>query len=349
MRKNFYSSLLLATIFFSGAPDLWAINWPKFSVGTSAPKCTPPETPPTSPVQQANEHPLKLKASFIYWQPIQAYMDIAYEGSGATLNSLAGFNFVNGRVIYFDHAFEPGFQLGAAYRFNNRWDLLADYTFFHANESRSASQLTDGFLYSRWIPMNLISDNAVSRISAKWHLALDVVNLEAAKELHFGKHFSLTPHIGLAGVSIAQQFKGHFTMISPTVEHLIGLTSTTSFGIGPRMGVIGNCKISSHFSFQSNIASDLLFTRYGLKIHYKNKANTIWLKQANNLHTIRPELEMYLGMSLDFPRWHIGAGYDFQIWWNQNMIRWYSNYTAVAVPEGNLYFQGLRLTFQADF
>ncbi len=81
--------------------------------------------------------------------------------------------------------------------------------------------------------------------------------------------------------------------------------------------------------------------------------DTVFLTSSSNVNTVRQELELYIGLSYEFLDCYyyfsLEAGYEFQVWWNQNMIRWFNDITYVATPQGNLYLQGLIITFKVGF
>ena len=79
-------------------------------------------------------------------------------------------------------------------------------------------------------------------------------------------------------------------------------------------------------------------------------------KSSNNFNTFRPEMDLYfrllLGVSIlqdNGMGFALEGGYDAQVWWNQNMMRWYNDSSWVAHPTGNLYLQGFTLTAKLDF
>lgn len=308
---------------------------------------------PTQQTIEIKRTSFGLWADFIYWQPIQTFMDVGYKAPYAILNNGCGgcgVSYKNGEIIGITSSYKPGFKVGALYALpSNLMDIFADYTYLRANSSVSSSSNPQGFLYARWIAPSLISNNSVSHLNARWHLNFNVINLEIGKHLELDTHFVLTPHAGLASALINQKLRGEFTLSSP--ECIIEVTDMSrSWSIGPRIGMKGQWKIVPAFSILANIGTDILYTQYDLSLDQGGFNDpSLFLTSKNKINTIRPELDLYLGLSTGNRNITFEAGYDFQVWWNQNMMRWYSDYTYVSIPQGDLYFQGLRLTLRSDF
>lgn len=313
----------------------------------------------------ASEQPGKLElqhqtsvalwGSFIYWQPEQNFMDIALKSKFALNNDALGISWTDGKIIDMHSSFQPGFILGAGYGFpHSHLELFATYTRLHTHNEASVSRSAEGFLFARWIQPNLLSHNSATHLSTDWWLHMDLINLEVGRHCKFGKHFVLKPHAGVATAWIDQKFTAHMEMDTPPI-HLRVKDTSSSWGIGPRMGVEGRF-LFPPFTLVGNLATEILFTHYHLKLKEKAiNAPSVFLFSSNTFNEIRPEFEMYVGVNyathLLRPHTYLSAevGYDFQFWWNQNMIRWYNDSTFIAAPQGNLYFQGLRLTLKLDF
>jgi hypothetical protein len=78
------------------------------------------------------------------------------------------------------------------------------------------------------------------------------------------------------------------------------------------------------------------------------------------LNTLRTHLDLEFGIAwgsyFDNNNWHVdlSAGYGFQVFFNQNMFRWFAStyYGSVAQsvsPNGNLYMHGLTASARFDF
>lgn len=301
-------------------------------------------------------HTFSLWGSFLYWQPKQDFMDVAFKSPSAISNIVCGTSWDDGKLVEMPSHFTPGFSVGGVYALpcHDDWDITVEYTRFHTGNSVDVEASDDGFLYARWIQPNLVSNNNALHLRDKWQLNLDLLTVGIGRRFYVGCQLTAKPYLGLAVAWLDQKLKGKMLLTTPTEFHLRVNDQSDSWGIGPRMGIEGNWYLTPRWSIVGNIAFDIFYTRYHLKLHEESTDfPEIFMSSSNHFNTLRPELDMYLGLSYDHVRrcsgFHLEVGYDFQIWWNQNMIRWFDDVTFVSTPQGNLYFQGLRVTFGVDF
>lgn len=326
----------------------------------------PPLPPPHS---NATKQPLQGKcsllmekngfnfwASFLYWQAQQDYMDVALAAPSVKSNSCCGFSYRNGDVIEINGDFHPGFKMGGSFEFREtEWKILTDYTFFKSSASKSAETTRDGFLFVKWIQPNLISNNASSRMEAHWNLEMNVLNTQVGKSFLFTNTLSLMPYWGIATAWLNQKFSNHLELLFPKI-HLHVFDHSESFRIGPRMGLSATYDFLSPFGISANLAGEILYSHYKLSTKQKSSTDSsVVMSASNTLSRVNPEIEMYAGIYYRscFARQtqylKVELGYDFQVFWNQNMMRWYNDITYTATPIGNLYFQGLRASLSFGF
>ncbi len=291
--------------------------------------------------------------SFIYWQPRQSFMDIALESASPELiNDCYGESWEGGKRVQLTPDYHPGFKVGMEFG-HAYWKAFADYTRFRFENRRSIHVHDEGFVFARWIQPGVVINNSVNRLKVKWAFNMNVLNVELGKRCDLDR-FIFKPHFGLATAWIDQRFKGRFSLISP-VNFLKAFNTSDSWGIGPRTGVDIDLKLASYLSIIGNVAADLLYTHYNLDLHQHSPTDsTLFVTVSDHIQELRAELEMYLGFNCHFPlssqsHLNLQIGYDFQIWWNQNMIRWHNDSGWTSAPEGNLYLQGLRFTLGFDF
>jgi hypothetical protein len=268
-------------------------------------------------------------------------------------NSAGGASWKQAKRIEINPDYQPGFKVGFEMALAN-WGWFADFTYFDFADMRSVSSSEEGFLFSRWILPGVVLNNSSSHIKAKWSLRMEVLNVEAERKFYVGRRLMLKPHFGIAAAWIDQRFKGRFLLNIP-VNELKMRHESDSWGIGPRVGVDMDWRIFRGFGLVGTAATDLLYTHYDLDLKASSPNNpTLFSGISSDLDTLRAELELYLGINTCFKVsrktiLNLQLGYDFQIWWNQNMMRWNNDTGWTASPEGNLYLDGLRLTLKLDF
>lgn len=296
-----------------------------------------------------------LWGSFIYWKARQDYMDVALTAPNVSQNGCCGFSFGCGRVLELDGGFHPGFRGGASFGFHNTdWKVLADYTYFHNTISKSKRAPEHGFLFVKWIQPNLISNNASSRMHTEWDLKINALNSHIGKIFFFGSKLSILPYWGIATVWIDQEFTNRLDLLFPETRLKVK-NESSAFLIGPRMGASANYEFLPRFGLAANLAGEIFYGHYDISLKQKSPTDaTVFASSSNTFSRNNPEVEMYAGLYYRqclSKRIYLKAeiGYDFQVWWNQNLLRWYNDITYVATPIGNLYFQGLRISLNLGF
>ena len=128
--------------------------------------------------------------------------------------------------------------------------------------------------------------------------------------------------------------------------------------IGPRSGVDTDWMIGCDFRIFGNVAGSLVYQ------NFNNSNKTIISNplddtrdSSNKVSYITPNVEFALGLGYGSyffnNEWYfdLTVGYDFNYFWNQNMMRHCidSSFNLVDGDSGNLYLHGLTVTARVDF
>ena len=324
--------------------------------GGKAPTVYPPRKQSGSYFDKSKR--ASLWGSFLYWRPSQGFMDIAMKTTGSgefiAINNAGGTSWKHAKRIELNPYYQPGFQIGFALAPTKNWEVFAEYTKFNFDAARSISSPSNGFLFGRWIQPGVVLNNNSTYIKAKWIVSMDILNVEAGRNCYLGRRVNLKPHFGLATAWIDQEFKGRYLLNVP-VNELKMRHESDSWGIGPRAGVDVDWRLFRGFGMMGTVAVDLLYTHYDLHLRARSPNNSaLFAAISSELDLLRAELEFYLGFNTRFrvagkTYLNLDLGYNFQIWWNQNMMRWNNDAGWTSSPEGNLYLDGLRLALKLDF
>jgi hypothetical protein len=317
------------------------------------------------PVQPTHHHSsyfdklegISFWGSLLYWRPRQSFMDIALRSKHCCHylcpNTAGGASWKHAKRIEIEPDYELGYKIGFELAPIN-WGLFADYTSFEFDKTHSVSSFEKGFLFGRWIQPGVVINNSATHIKANWWMRMNVLNFEAERKCYFGRRLMLKPHFGIATAWIDQRLKARFLLNMPENE-LKMRHESDSWGIGPRVGGDLDLRLFRGFGIVGTAAADLLYTHYDLDLKARSPNNrTLFSGISSDLDVLRAELELYLGINTHFrvarrTFLNLELGYDFQIWWNQNMMRWNNDAGWTSSPEGNLYLEGLRFTLKLDF
>lgn len=312
-------------------------------------------TETTKPASNVGVH---VWGSYLYWQPRQESMDVVLVASPGSYNTVSGISWSQGDLIEMPAHMASGLKAGLSVS-NPFCETGAEYTRLHTQNRISKTAPANGALFARWIQPNLVSDNKATFVGTTWELKFDNLNLEMNKPLQANERLVLRPTLGVAFAWITQHVNSTMFLSDPEIADLADVTlsiknQSHSLGVGPRIGVDGTWTLwsspRSSFDLIGHIAGDLLVTRYHLELNQQSSnEGSIFIHSKNTITVMQPEVEIYFALSYKYRALHLEAGYDAQVWFYQNMIRWYNDTTFITVPRGNLSFAGPRATLGLNF
>lgn len=301
-------------------------------------------------------------ASFIYWQPMQDNMDFAFVNATTTTATV-----LDGSVSTVSYSFKPGFKIGFGIDFDyDNWDLHAEYTWFHNSQNESVSAGTGEDIKGMWVvPASSAGTNSdYNAASQDWKLHMDIADLDLGRWGYVGTKFTFRPSFGLRGAWIRQNVTVDYSQSTVTTAEATITGKSHSWAVGPKVEVDTNWVIGCGFRIYGNVESDLLYTRYtrlSLNESTTSTAGAVTdqlFSSQRSVGTVRAHSSVEMGFGYgtywDCNNWYtdLAVGYQFQAFFDQNMFRNFESSTVRAhsfVPNGNLYTQGLNVTFRLDF
>jgi hypothetical protein len=310
--------------------------------------------------------------SFLYWKASEKDLDLGFF-TRIVADPQTGEVEYNVDLIKMDFDFQPGFKVGFGTSFDrDDWNLFTEYTRFHSKNSNSKNANTenDEKIYSPWIKAykNLVSSDTViydSYTKATWKLNLDLIDLEMGRDYHVGKKVTFSSLFGLSGGFLDQKYNTQQLNIVDVghVLYTVNIQSknkSTSWLMGPRATLKTNWDIGSGFSFFGDIAASLFYQKIkqNQDYLYSLSAASITSLAKNKKDQLTPKLELGLGFAYGTyfadNKWHfdISTGYDFNLFWDQNYIRYFNDKTYAddqSFDIGNLMLHGLTISARLDF
>jgi len=307
---------------------------------------------------------LYCTVDFTYWSASQENLEL-----GVVSNVASGLVAIDGTLVNQNSDYAPGFQLGfgADLGFDN-WNFFTEYTWFRNTDTVTTSLDPAGtkVLYPvRGKPLGPFDRYFYGH--ERWNLGMDFIDAEIGRAYYVGSALTFHPTLGLRGAFIRQELNvNYLNEASGLPAHNTHISqSAHSWGIGPRVGFCSSWMLGKGFRLYGDGSGDLLFTRYTtLNFNQKisNEVNAIIdggiidIKERN-IGYLRTHLDLELGFGWGAyfyaNRYHfdIAAGYDFQVFFNQNVFRRFtddSSYSSI-LPNGDLFIQGLTISAQFDF
>jgi hypothetical protein len=232
------------------------------------------------------------------------------------------------------------------------------------------------------------SNHGYKQATQSWNVKLDFLDLSLARSYYCGTKLAFRPFFGARGAWIRQSVSidytgqevvtvipGGATITEDTTGTLFSVQSGNirSWGVGPRAGFESNWMLGCGFRLIGDLSADVLYTRYDVKssadlstIYVASITNTTIVAgtgttsatlNQKHIDMLRPHVDMEIGFGwgsyFDNSNWHFDllATYGYQVFWNQNMFRNFSETFSgrSTNANGNLYVHGLTLTARFDF
>jgi len=292
---------------------------------------------------------LFITASFIYWQPIQESLSLAYTTYSSPVTS-------RGKVYDMDFSFKPGFKVGMGINLSyDNWTMYLEYLRLHSKHKESINVPTSATLSCLWryYEGSLLSSN---HISGHWDFDTDLLDYYMTRSYYLGTKLTLNPFAGLRGGWIDQKLDVRAT---DTNNHLNKtFVESDTWLVGPRCGVDGFWHLGEGFRVFTNIAASLFYQHFKTVLkYYTVNADTLDYFDSKKVGRIIPNIDLSLGLAWGTyfadNDWHIdlSAGYEFHHFWNQNTIRslYETVFTNVLITPADLMLHGLTIKARLDF
>ncbi|MFA5250618.1 MAG: Lpg1974 family pore-forming outer membrane protein [Parachlamydiales bacterium] len=296
-----------------------------------------------------------LNGSFIYWQALEEKLDPARTYISSS-DDYAGTK--DQKYYAMKFKFKPGFKVEMGKSFDcDGWELLARYTWLHLKD-RAAYHLTPSYAvetpFFYW-PGVYATD---AQISVKWHLKMDLLDLEMKKAFYVGTNLIVKPFAGLKGGWIHQQYNDDMTAYAAALNTFYPYYhgKVRSWKVGARAGLDFSWLFSPDFRLQANTALNLLYSHYRASYSQYNLFITEYtftgLKKKN---LVQPAFESAFGFGwgsyFNNQRWHLdlSALYEFQVFLKENQFLLENFIYKSVFKRGGLYTHGLTASLKVDF
>ncbi len=297
-----------------------------------------------------------ITGTFLWWEPRQGGMEL-----GET-------NYTNGAsqgsILKFDFDYKPAFKVGLGYNLeHDNWSLYLEYTRMNMDETSTVNRGSANILNSFW-HYDTQTLSAINSIKGKWDLDFNMFDFEIGRFGYTGTHLTVQPFAGLKGGWIDQKYDVTATQ---TANSSTANFKTDSWLVGPRIGANIHWLLGEGFRLETDAAFSLFYQKFR-DVDVKepqagsSTTNIRWsdynIGQLNRAY----ELLFALGWGTYFDRhnWHfdILAGYEVQIFTNQNMMSYINEAVTGAGSQangglitkpGDLMLHGLTLSIKFDF
>lgn len=290
---------------------------------------------------------LYLEGSFLWWEARESGLNMAMISDADEKIEF----------IKIPFTYKPGFKIEAGFIWcQDNWHADFQYTRFLSEKEISESK---DFMYPLWTVPPSPSDHMLTiYTNCKWKFNLDMIDVSLGRPFYAGVKFTLHPFFGLKAGWIDQKIYASYSEYMPLESpNMVEVSSSSSsWAIGPRAGVITDFILISNFKLFGRAAASVLYQDFELKFQQTRQTFSD-VSSQKKVGFINPFLEMAFGISwgayLSDRGCHFDlfASYDFNILWDQNILR--SNIDSIKKyvdgTSGDLMLHGFTLAVRIDF
>lgn len=340
-------------------------------------------TPAASPVIQ-HGFDVFLTADFIYWTGRLDNLPNTQSQAihESDVGSISDASAQSTLTVDFKHKMSPGFKAGIGLDLkHDGWDTYAKYTYFHTSATSNVSFQENGASAIDYSPRVVFDETTtfVESEQSTWTLHFNSVDWELGRNHYISPNLLLRPHMGFKGSWQNQSYNDYQNGLTDiqsdpntpkvynqiTVGNYSSLNKQNYWGVGIRTGLNTSWQFNKNWSLFSDTALSALWGQFKItrvdtssqdgadssnKITIK-KDNVIVTNMNKRIHTLRPVLELDLGIRWDYwfldddYRIRIQAAWEEQVWFDQNL------FIRIGQPNryGCLNMQGLTVDFRLDF
>lgn len=254
-----------------------------------------------------------------------------------------------------------GFKAGIGYRFaHDRWEMELHYTSLQTHTDAEKKAKDGDVFFPIWQkPVSQVS-NFADEVKMHWRLHLGLLDLNLSKPFYATPTLLLTPQLGIRAGWIRQKFNieyrgGNF---APGEDELIRMKNKY-WGLGPKMGLLGDWVMGRGFALFAQGAFSLLYGEFYLH----QDEDTLGTKEKLlGIHSIfrafAPIIEGTAGIrwqrvfSGSLNRVSIELAWDQLLFFSQNQLLRFVSTRAqgqIVSNQGDLSLAGVQLGARFDF
>lgn len=260
---------------------------------------------------------LFITGSYIYWQPREAGLELAYLWQFTTPSN-------EWTVYNMDFDYKSGFKVGLGGSFcSDNWVAYLDYTRLHTTDHRSISSPDTAILQSLWNTLSWAGS-----VSSTWKLRYDMLDLKLSRPFYEGSCLTADSFLGMKGGWIKQQYQSKEFYYELGHPEYSTTASSKSWLVGPQIGVNMNYLLGAGFRFFGDSDVALLFQNAKTTIRVPVVYTGLdLLNEKSSYNQLTPNFDLDAGLGwgtyFDNNNWHfdLSAAYEFQYYWKQNFMK----------------------------
>ncbi len=217
--------------------------------------------------------------------------------------------------------YDPGFRVGAGYRFGNGMDVQFAYTFLRASSRRSSS-LTGADVALGIDVLDISASAYPGTVSGtlKYSLDYDTVDFTAGVNFMVGSDIHMRGFAGLRYVRIDQKLEG--TLFENGLFQDGAEGRSDFWGIGPRLGLSGKWDVGGGFHVFGHIGGSLAIGTYKARTIELDSLGTVSdITERTSAVGLNPGVDASIGFGYTYPfsptmAAFVKVGYHFEHWFN---------------------------------
>lgn len=295
-----------------------------------------------------------LSGGVLYWNIAQEGMDIGYQ-----TYKLQGYKTVQQPTEY-----TTGFVLKwERILSHDNWRFSTEYKrISYKTQLQKVLDTSETFTFpwhALYFTTNVSATIQGGSTCSTWKLSLDWVDLQLSRSFQLTKKILTQPGFGMRFYRLPQELSFITSGANRGGQNGEQRFQSTCVAIGPFIGM------DTHFFFGNGVflnighSGSLALTHYTFEqkqqlLHDDSSPGSFFHPKTPRLATIRPMASLGIGLGWegalsDTVSFKVTAKHDFNLFFNQNMLRYISSFERTPYTPGNLTMHGLTLTGEVQF
>jgi hypothetical protein len=305
-----------------------------------------------------------ITGNYIYWTWSSSALQVGTIITEVTDTSVN--TSTSDTAIFNTPGYTSGYQMGMGVKMKgmDNWSSYSKYTWYKSTNYQNFTGTTANPLVlasNSFRADEILSvDHLEGTITTKGQLGFQAADSVLQRPFTFGKKLIGNIYAGLRGMWISQNNAYSSSELidnttDQTMTDVLSKYDQTSWSLGPKLGFDSSWLLGYGIKVLGNIAQSALYTSFntGGSFDYTRSNGTTSSLKTSGLHNygiVTPVTESFLGLAwgtyMCSDNFHIdlSVGYDFNVYWNYNMVL-----SANSQTEGNLYIQGMNMQLRLDF
>lgn len=306
-----------------------------------------------------------VTADYVYWKWQQDSLQLGTVVAGGSLLNVISLD-GDSYAVFQNPGYKSGFQVGVGFNMPGMddWHLYSEYTCYRNTDNNIlTTSVAHPFVFSgtRSPESELQFLSYSGTITSEAKLGFQSLDFLVERSFYSGKKLTADIGVGLRSQWISQKLSSSSPFLvdetfgNLTISNLSFVYHMKSWGLGPKLMLNTNWLLGYGIKALANFGTSILYTQYNSRNSHDQNIPIVGVlssreKGLDNYGTLRAVTEAFLGLGWgsyfcnDRFYTDLSVGYDFNVFWDYNMM-----FAASSQTIGSMYLHGMNIQLRFDF